>query len=469
VSESDKPRPRRKGKLTIGPKAEPELALDEASASAPAAPLVEEPLTPAEEAHAYKKLQRSFMIAVGTGLATALIGYVPHLDWLGFAGPMVSIIAFYLYGRRQGFIDRSDTRQQFADSCYFLGFLLTMIAMLVGFLPAGLFKQEITSQGILRHFSIALGATALGLVFRILVLQGGRALGQIAADVEESLTQYARKVSEEAKNIGEELSALKAQLEVQREQVGSIVTKDLKEVAEAAFEPIARSVTAIATSLEAQSANVAASAANLQQALNRSAEQLVTAAEVRTDASEAAEQAMTSVAEALQQFDNQMSGLRSQLADVISSSSDEIARMTDALQKGTALAPSLAPALEHVTSNVSAVSEQLDDLRGESTRLAERVSASLADDGRLLAGLENVQDEVVGGIRQAGSQAARGIAEEGETARQTLQQTRTQIAQHMDQERQAFSAEISRATDRLAEILQGFAARIEEVRAGAPR
>ena len=61
-----------------------------------------------------------------------------------------------------------------------------------------------------------------------------------------------------------------------------------KEVAEAAFAPIARSVTKIADNLEAQSASVANSASNLQQALNRSAEQLSGAADVRADASEAA-------------------------------------------------------------------------------------------------------------------------------------------------------------------------------------
>jgi chromosome segregation ATPase len=344
-----------------------------------------------------------------------------------------------------------------------------MIAMLVGFLPAGLFQQPITSQGILRHFSIALGATALGLIFRIFVLQGGRTLGQITAEVEAGLTHYARKVSDEARAIGEELSGLRTELETQRQQVGSIVTKDLKEVAEAAFAPIARSVTKIADNLEAQSSSVASSASNLQQALNRSAEQLGQAADVKADASEAAQTAIASVAEALKQFDTQMSALRSQLAGVVTSSTDEISKMTEALQKGTALAPSLAPALETMTSNVAAVSTRLDDLRGESAKVAERISASLTDDDQLLAGLEGAQEEVINGIRQAGTRAATGITQEGELARNELQQARTQLAEHLNQERQAFSGEVSRATDRLAEILQAFAARIEEVRAGAPR
>jgi hypothetical protein len=424
---------------------------------------------PPEDAFAYKKLQLGFMVAVVAGLGTALLGYAPGLEAVGFGGPMLSIIGFYIFGKLQGFVDRSDTRQQFADSCYFLGFLLTMIAMLVGFLPAGLFQQPITSQGILRHFSIALGATALGLIFRIFVLQGGRTLGQITAEVEAGLTHYALRVSEEARLIGDELAGLRSDLETQRHQVGTIISKDLKEVAEAAFAPLTRSVEKIANHLETQSQSIAGSAADLQQSLNRSAEQLGQAAEMRADASEAAHGAMASVAEALQQFDAQMSALRSQLAGVVGDSIDEISKMTDALQKGTALAPALEPALQAMTSNVAVISTRLDELGKESTRIAERLNDSLTDDDKLLARLEGVQEEVISGIREAGNRASVGITQESELARSEIEQVRTRLAEQFTEERQAFSSELASATDRLAEILHAFSNRIEEVRAGSPR
>lgn len=466
MSEIDPTRPRGRGKLTIKQAADPapeltlEVPAEEAIEPAPARPI---------DRNANIKLQLGFFVAVVSGIATAAAGYIPDFQWVGFVGPLVAITGFYVFGLVQGFVQRSDTRQQFADSCYFLGFLLTMVAMLVGFLPAGLLGEEITSQGILRHFSMALGATALGLVFRILALQGGRSLGQIAAEVEATLTQYARKVSEEARNIGNELAGLHAEIELQRQQVSSIVTTDLKDAVQAAFEPITKSVTAISTSLENQAGEIAKSATAVQKALGDSAAQLNAAAQVRDEANEAAQTAVTSVADALGKFETQMGELRAQLSQVVSGSTAEIEKMTRAFEQGSALAPALGPVLDRISTNINDVSQRIDRIKGQSDALAERVSNNLADDGRMFGDLENVQASIV----QAGNTARDGIAREGDATRQALANTRTAMEQMLDTERRRvadqFNSEIAAATDRLSAILRDFAAKIEEARGGAPR
>lgn len=461
MSESDNPRPKRK-KLTIGkpaePAKEPELELLAEEAPPPGGP--SEPL----DRNANIKLQLGFFVTVVAGIATAVAGYVRELQWVGFVGPLLAITGFYIFGLSQGFVRRSDTRQQFADSCYFLGFLLTMVAMLVGFLPAGLLGEDITSQGILRHFSMALGATALGLVFRILALQGGRSLGQIAAEVEATLTLYARKVSEEARGIGDELASLRAQLELQREQVASVVTTDLRDAVQSAFGPINQSVGKISTKLEEQAEHIAKSATLVQQAVGQSSDQLAEVAQLRTEANESAQAAVTTIAQALQQFESQIGELRSQLAGVVSSSSDEIEKMTRALAQGTALAPSLAPALESVAANVTSLSQRIDAIGEQSNALAQRVSNSLSDDGRLLGGIDEARDRIVASLDQAG-QAARGeIAQASSSYAQGLESERQRSLENIRRDAAQFSGEISAATDRLADILKTFAARIEEAK-----
>jgi hypothetical protein len=421
-------------------------------------------------------LQLGFFTAVVVGVVTAAAGSVEGLGALGFAGPLATIIGFYIFGSLQGFVARSDTRQQFADSCYFLGFLLTMVAMLAGFLPAGLLEREITSQGILRHFSMALGATALGLVCRILVLQGGRALGEIAADVEATLTQYARQVSDEARSIATELTVVRTELEAQRAQVASLVTTDLRESVEAAFKPIVQSAADISSSLRTQSEQIASSAQRLQAALSESAAQITEAGEVRAEASEAAQAAMISVAASLGKFEAQIGELKVKLGQIVTSSTSEIEKMTRAFEQGTAIAPTLTPVLDTISANVSAVSQRIDQVKDQSDAFAVRVTNAMADDGRLLGGIEDAQGRIVASLEQASQSARDAITRESDAARQAFEAGRTEMTQlfqghqhSMGQDAARFAGEISAATDRLSSILNDFAARIEEARLGAAR
>lgn len=477
MNDTSTPRTRKKRTLTIARKAEPadpsELITDEVAGEQPP---IDAPEVKEEERRAHRTLQLGFFTAVVVGVATAAAGSVEGLGALGFAGPLATIIGFYIFGSLQGFVARSDTRQQFADSCYFLGFLLTMVAMLAGFLPAGLLEREITSQGILRHFSMALGATALGLVCRILVLQGGRSLGEIAADVEATLTQYARQVSDEARSIADELTVVRTELQAQRAQVASLVTTDLKQSVEAAFKPIVQSAAEISTSLRTQTEQITSSAQSLQAALNQSAAQISEAGDVRAEASEAAQAAMTSVATALGKFEAQMGELKSKLSEIVTSSTSEIEKMTRAFEQGTALAPSLTPMLETIASNVDAVSQRVDQVKDQSNALAVRVTNAMADDGRLLGGIEDAQGRIVASLDQAGQSARDVINRESDATRQAMEAGRTEMTQlfqgqqqTMRQDAERFAGEISAATDRLSSILNDFAAKIEEARRGAAR
>lgn len=477
MSETDPDRKRRRKVISLKKAEEPEAETAALELADPGETVVLEPRAPVDERAAHR-LQRAFMLAFAGGLAGAMAGYLPGLSWLGFALPLVAIATFFAWGYRQGFAERTDTRQRFADSCYFLGFLLTMLAMLVGFFPAGMLQQEISSQDILRHFSMALGATALGLVFRIIALQGGRSLGEVTAEVEVTLSRYAAKVSEEARQIGEELAGARAALEAQRAEVASLVTVDLKNAVQNAFEPINRSAAAISANLQSQTDQIVSSAGKLQNALSKSAGQLAEAAEVRADSAEAAQSAIRSVAEALLKFEAQMETLRAGLFDVVTSSTNEIVKMTRALEQGTAIAPSLGPALESVQANLDSVSGTVTSLKTQSDQLGSRMNAALADDGRILGGLEEAQGRVISNLDQAGQIAQEAIMREGQLTRETMERARSEFAQGIEGERQRtteelrlygerFHGEISHATDRLVEVLAAFAKRIED--AGARR
>lgn len=460
--------PRKKRTLSIKSEAELPLSGLEPEINEPFQehPTTEIPVAEKEERRAHSTLQLGFFIAVVLGISTATAGMIDQLTIVGFAGPLLTIIGFYIFGSIQGFMGRSDTRQQFADSCYFLGFLLTMIAMLAGFLPAGLFDQEITSQGILRHFSMALGATALGLVCRILVLQGGRSLGEISADVEATLTQYAREVSDEAKLIAVELTSVRADLKAQRDQVASLVTTDLKQSVDAAFRPIVSSANEISDSLRKQTEQIVVSAQRLQTALSQSATQVVEVNKINTEANGAAEAAIFSVAQSLGNFESQMNELRLQLGTIVSSSTAQIEKMTRAFEQGIALAPTLEPILDTISGNVTAVSQRIDEVKDQSEAFALRVTSSMAADGRLLGGLEEAQGKIIVSLGEAGETAREAIIEQADTTRDAMRVARIELTANMNENAERFENDLTAATDRLAVILNAFAEKIEQARDG---
>lgn len=154
----------------------------------------------------------AFFVALGIGIACSFAGLseVLALRLLGVFGPIFAVVGFALFGWQRRWAAWPDTRQRFADACYFLGFVLTMWALIIGFLPAGLSDtSEIDSRDVLRHFGMALGATAAGLIARILVLQARSAS---RASIEADLDRAARQVVAEAEQIGEALAAGRRQL-----------------------------------------------------------------------------------------------------------------------------------------------------------------------------------------------------------------------------------------------------------------
>ena len=83
---------------------------------------------------------------------------------------MIAIMAFYIY-----FIyfneNESISKEQKADSCYYLGFILTLIAMINTLIALDVDKIENIFNSVVRDFGLALVTTIIGLVARIIWLQ----------------------------------------------------------------------------------------------------------------------------------------------------------------------------------------------------------------------------------------------------------------------------------------------------------
>lgn len=99
--------------------------------------------------------------------------------------------------------------ESFADSFYYLGFLLTLVALIGVLIHLGNLTGDGLLEGVLRHFGIALATTVVGLLGRVLIVMFGRepdAFAQLArTQVEQaydSLTRSLNRMAAEAEAFG---------------------------------------------------------------------------------------------------------------------------------------------------------------------------------------------------------------------------------------------------------------------------
>ncbi|MFC7499026.1 hypothetical protein ACFQRC_07300 [Enterovirga sp. GCM10030262] len=323
-----------------------------------------------------RRLQSAFLLAALIGFIAALLGLVPQVAWAGFAGPLVTIVGFYWWGHHAGLDDRGDTRQRFADSCYFLGFLLTMSAMLIGFFPAGMLGHELTSQGILRHFSMALGATALGLVFRIVALQGGRSIDEDVAEVEAELRDYARTVSREARAIGVNLAEARAGLAAHGTDLATFVSTEARAALGQALDTLRTSASEIAAELAVQSAALRASAHAIDETVRARAVELGDAESRSAEAGQRLETSLVRTADAAGALHDALATLQIRVAASIGEATGAITRLSVSFEAAAALAPDLESRAGDLDTRLTAVHAGLAAVESGVDRIEAGVGAA---------------------------------------------------------------------------------------------
>lgn len=151
-------------------------------------------------------------VAVGTALHLLSAAPTPALRIIGWSAPLLISIAYPALGLTRGWHKSPASREKFADNSYYLGFIFTQVALVVGFVPMTLFNAELGSQDVLRAFSVALGASLIGLVVRTMLVQTGHSVTENADIVENEVENLAIAVSKQTQKIVNEFSRLGGRL-----------------------------------------------------------------------------------------------------------------------------------------------------------------------------------------------------------------------------------------------------------------
>jgi len=155
-------------------------------------------------------LTLAFVVCILFGTVLCFVGAfeIPFARQIGFAGPLLATLAYPVWGAMIGAATRPSLRERLADNSYYLGFIFTQIALLVGFLPAAFGAVELSADQIIRFFGVALGASLIGLVARTILIQMSYTVDEAADVVSGEVSALARQVSERSSEVLTHFDAL---------------------------------------------------------------------------------------------------------------------------------------------------------------------------------------------------------------------------------------------------------------------
>lgn len=186
----------------------------------------------------------SFSFLVGAGLTFV------HA-WL----PVFAVLAYFVFG---AFINRSQRNsERFADSLYYLGFLLTLVALLNATIG------DKVSEKIIQNLGTGLSTTLAGLALRVFIIQFRGTVSDTEEETQESLavetqrlisglSQFTNQISELRKNFTEQAQFTTIALKGLVARLNAIDVPSNLFVAkvDAALAPVVASIASTASTVE---------------------------------------------------------------------------------------------------------------------------------------------------------------------------------------------------------------------------
>lgn len=341
-------------------------------------------------------LRNAFAIALfGGAVWIAVIEFLDVLIWISVAGPLVIMTIYILY-----FLWSVHTiylTEQFADSLYFLGFLMTIISLVSSLVPFATSLDALSADLVLSRFGIALLTTAYGLGGRVFFSNFTVNVDQLALEAQASLAVRTQAFATEVSLSVESVRVLRTSIEKEMEAVRDATEAHLKEVSEASREEIERAVEAagegtkkaVEQVLNALNAKLAPALDSVQDTLERFTRK-VEGIEVPTNNwTRPLEQALEQVGTEAGKVGRALGRVRSAAERVEAtwnSQSETVTRLSEQLKSLGDITTKLAGASEPLNRSVSAmelVSERLENSAGAASKIFDELSRSV-DQARTL-------------------------------------------------------------------------------------
>ncbi|MEN8237412.1 MAG: hypothetical protein ABFQ95_07740 [Pseudomonadota bacterium] len=174
------------------------------------------------------KVQRQLSLLFFVVVFVGLVGAMLHQWWF----PPLCVVFYFLIGL---FLSKKVLNTgKLADGVYYMGFLFTLWALFIAFVPWGKISGELSADIIITQFGIALLTTVLGITFRLFLIQSQVTLSDQEIEARESIATGIAKMNKELSEAANDLARTRKSLCEESEnvlaQIRKIVLEEVRSV-----------------------------------------------------------------------------------------------------------------------------------------------------------------------------------------------------------------------------------------------
>lgn len=156
------------------------------------------------------RIQKLFLIAVFFKVVSAGLGWWLDMPWsLGLGVPLGVMFLYIMLGYYRS--DRDVSDEKFADSCYYLGFIFTITAIIFSLFDLPNIGTQI--QDIAVRFGAAMVSTVLGITVRVYLVSFKRDVADAIKDAEDAVISASYRLREQLVMAYEKLNDFQHEVE----------------------------------------------------------------------------------------------------------------------------------------------------------------------------------------------------------------------------------------------------------------
>jgi hypothetical protein len=159
------------------------------------------------ESQSAPQLEVAFWAAVVMGASGSMVGSWLGWPWITVGIPIASVVAYYLRGRRLRLGGISTI--EFADSVYYLGFLFTLIALVVSLVVFTSGGDDRSVRTVLPQFGLAIATSVVGLACRISLVSFRPTRQGVIEETEDMLERATQALRTNLESLSVEMMSLK--------------------------------------------------------------------------------------------------------------------------------------------------------------------------------------------------------------------------------------------------------------------
>ncbi len=366
-----------------------------------------------------ENLRALFLIFLSAGAAGIMAGWLIEqlLPWLGFAvtvlAPTASMGIYIYYGVS---LDRSNRASEpFADSIYYLGFLLTLVALI--FSMFSITSGVVNTGGLVFRFGIALVTTVIGLGARTY-------FANFRVTPEDELSRLRDEEATSARKLRNKYRELSEVMTLQMEALKTSLQKANADVEEAS-DSLADSASSLEESVSASVSRVDQSFGRLEETtsefssgLGRSMEE---ASSRLKQAGEDLQEKANSVELPPDLFTSQFEGPASNYAEALEELTRKAEDHSEAISELKTSNRQLSSSITEITEELGDASSRNADSIDEATSELQELLGRLADIESRFGNVANAltqHEEVVADAIDALTSVHDNLEEDSEVARQ---------------------------------------------------